>query len=152
VHDWAAYGKEAVFDKYGTALPTDKAVKIWETTWGIIEKAFRYSNDHSASIGEDESLYDYFLKQAEEIFAADGSFIQNEALDTEKGQSITPSNDTGVISDMEVMLDMANMWGAFVGSPIQKQSLKFFFLEECIDGGNAPIYILPSFQDREGFV
>jgi predicted NAD/FAD-dependent oxidoreductase len=28
------------------------------------------------------------------------------------------------------------MWGAFVGSPIQTQSLRFFWLEECIDGEN----------------
>ena len=27
-------------------------------------------------------------------------------------------------------------WGAFVGSPVQNQSLKFFWMEECIDGEN----------------
>lgn len=30
---------------------------------------------------------------------------------------------------------MAQMWGAFVGDPIARQSLKFFWLEECIEGG-----------------
>ena len=28
------------------------------------------------------------------------------------------------------------MWGAYVGSPVERQSLKFFFLEECIEGEN----------------
>ncbi|KAK5150390.1 hypothetical protein LTR16_012680, partial [Cryomyces antarcticus] len=31
---------------------------------------------------------------------------------------------------------MAEMWGAFVGTSIQRQSLKFFWLEECIEGEN----------------
>lgn len=31
---------------------------------------------------------------------------------------------------------MAEMWGSFIGSPITSQSLKFFWLEECIDGEN----------------
>ena len=33
-------------------------------------------------------------------------------------------------------LGMAQMWGAYVGSPVQRQSLKFFWLEECIEGEN----------------
>lgn len=40
--------------------------------------------------------------------------------------------DPQIISDT---LDCAHMWGAFVGDPIERQSLKFFFLEETIDGG-----------------
>ena len=34
-----------------------------------------------------------------------------------------------------LVLQMAQMWGDFVGEPIEKQSLKFFWLEECIEGG-----------------
>jgi hypothetical protein len=34
-----------------------------------------------------------------------------------------------------LILEQAHMWGAFVGDSIERQSLKFFFLEECIDGG-----------------
>jgi predicted NAD/FAD-dependent oxidoreductase len=36
------------------------------------------------------------------------------------------------------------MWGAFVGSPIQRQSLKFFWLEECIDGEN--LFVAGTYQ------
>ena len=35
----------------------------------------------------------------------------------------------------KIVLQMARMWGDFVGEPIEKQSLKFFWLEECIEGG-----------------
>lgn len=40
-------------------------------------------------------------------------------------------------------LECAHMWGAFVGDPIECQSLKFFFLEETIDGGTeCPPFVL----------
>ena len=35
-----------------------------------------------------------------------------------------------------LLLQEAEMWGAFVGGAIQRQSLKFFWLEECIEGEN----------------
>lgn len=35
-----------------------------------------------------------------------------------------------------ILLDDANFWGAYVGSPISRQSLKFYYLEECIEGEN----------------
>ena len=38
-------------------------------------------------------------------------------------------------SESKLVMQMAEMWGAFVGSPWERQSLKFFWLEECIDGG-----------------
>ena len=37
----------------------------------------------------------------------------------------------------KVVLQMAHVWGDFVGEPIEKQSLKFFWLEECIEGGGS---------------
>ncbi|KAK6841752.1 hypothetical protein PG987_002612 [Apiospora arundinis] len=36
----------------------------------------------------------------------------------------------------QFIFQLAEMWGAFIGSPITSQSLKFFWLEECIDGEN----------------
>ena len=45
-------------------------------------------------------------------------------------------NDAETQRNRDTILRMAEMWGAFVGSPIQTQSLKFFWLEECIDGEN----------------
>jgi hypothetical protein len=35
----------------------------------------------------------------------------------------------------KIVMQVSEMWGAFVGSPISRQSLKFFWLEECIEGG-----------------
>ena len=36
---------------------------------------------------------------------------------------------------VKLVLQIARMWGDFVGEPIEKQSLKYFWLEECIEGG-----------------
>ena len=37
--------------------------------------------------------------------------------------------------ERELVLGMSQMWGAYVGDPVDRQSLKFFFLEDCINGG-----------------
>jgi len=34
------------------------------------------------------------------------------------------------------------MWGDFVGEPIEKQSMKYFWLEECIEGGKPATFIV----------
>lgn len=31
------------------------------------------------------------------------------------------------------LLQVASMWGAYIGSPVYRQSLKYFWLEECIE-------------------
>lgn len=80
-----------------------------ELVWGIIGEGFKYSNQHTASIPPERSLMDYF-----------------ESIVKEKGLSDASS---------KLVLQMARMWGDFVGEPIEKQSMKYFWLEECIEGG-----------------
>ena len=36
---------------------------------------------------------------------------------------------------MELVLGMSQMWGAYVGDRVELQSLKYFYLEDCIEGG-----------------
>lgn len=35
----------------------------------------------------------------------------------------------------KIILQMASMWGDYVGESIETQSLKYFWLEDCLDGG-----------------
>ena len=77
--------------------------------WSIISDAFKYSNDFSGTIPPEESLLDFFKTK-----------IKEQGLDARSSKFV---------------LQMARMWGDFVGEPIEKQSLKFFWLEECIEGG-----------------
>jgi hypothetical protein len=114
--DWD--GRQSIFDHLGKQMPEKDANENTELVWEIIESAMRYSNEESATIPAERSLYDYF---------------------EEKVQTMIPGEmegDEDVKKRRETVLKMAEMWGAFVGSPIQSQSLKFFWMEECIDGEN----------------
>lgn len=108
-------GRQSVFDDLGTPMPDKEAAENTEIVWTIIEQAMRYSSEQSATIPADCSLHSFFEEQVEKMFRA-----ANE--EAKKKQ--------------QTILQMAEMWGAFVGSPIQTQSLRFFWLEECIDGEN----------------
>jgi hypothetical protein len=41
--------------------------------------------------------------------------------------------------DQKLILQMGEVWGAFIGDPWDKQSLKYFWLEECLDGGTSDL-------------
>lgn len=111
-------GRQSVFDKLGNQMDVKEAGENSEIIWGIIEQAMKHSEDESASIAANESLFDFFEKKVPEM-------VKKEM-----------EGDTKVDERRETILDMSEMWGAFVGSPIERQSLKFFWLEECIDGEN----------------
>jgi hypothetical protein len=72
----------------------------------------RYSAQNTSTIDPDESLKDFFEKKVFEEFSGEENSDKKKTL-----------------------MQMAETWGAFVGSPVHRQSLKFFWLEECIDGG-----------------
>lgn len=89
--------------------------------WSIIVDAFKYSNQNTKTIDPRRSLHDWFVERLDERFPEDDA----ESKETKR-----------------IVLQMSEMWGAFVGSEIKHQTLKFFWLEECIDGGefeNLPI-------------
>lgn len=111
-------GRQSIFDGSGKRIPSKEAGEISELVWGVIEQAMKHSEDDSASISADESLYDFFKSKVPELIP--------QEMD----------GDKSVGKRRQAVLDMSEMWGAFVGSPIEKQSLKFFWLEECIDGEN----------------
>jgi len=108
-------GRQSVFDHMGNAVSEKEAAENTEIVWSIIERAMKYSNEESGTIPADRSLYDFFEEQVVKMFG---------------------DETAGAQAKRRTILQMAEMWGAFVGSPIQTQSLKFFWLEECIDGEN----------------
>ena len=89
-----------------------ETVKVhYEIVWSIIADAFKYSKETSISIPSNESLMDFFHMK-----------VRGRELDEDSSK---------------LVLAMARIWGDFVGEPIEKQSLKFFWLEECIEGGTS---------------
>lgn len=106
-----------VFDDAGTLLPLDEGERLSTAMWDIIQDAFRHSNALSADIDSRESLADFFAAS-----------IADKIPDTEADAA----------RKRHTLGHMSEMWGAFVGSPVTRQSLKFFWLEECIEGGAWP--------------
>jgi hypothetical protein len=104
--------RQALFDSDGVRRSDEEASDLSAKVWGIIVDAFKYSDENSASIDSKMSLYEYFERRLDE---------ERPALDRRKRDDV---------------LKEAQMWGPFVGDAVGTQSLKFFFLEECVDGGN----------------
>ncbi|KAL2192050.1 FAD/NAD(P)-binding domain-containing protein [Thermothelomyces heterothallicus CBS 203.75] len=104
-----------LFDEDGQLLPSEEGEKYSTMMWNIIEDAFAYSNKHGASIDPSKSLLDFFQEEVVKRI---------------------PDGEEGYQRRRRLLLQMAELWGSFVGSPLSMQSLKFFWLEECIEGEN----------------
>ncbi|KAI0096070.1 FAD/NAD(P)-binding domain-containing protein [Nemania sp. FL0031] len=110
---WTA--KTSVVDEAGKILPVSDAEGYSDMMWDIIGKAFTYSNRNSGTIGVNESLLDFFGKEL---------------------VTRLPENSPDADKKRKIMYQIAEAWGAYVGNHIVSQSLKYFWLEECIDGEN----------------
>lgn len=108
--------RTSVYDELGHLLDDEQGIEITELVWKIIGEAFAYSNEESASIPPEMSLMDFFEAKTKE-------WKLDEATS-------------------KLVLQMAHMWGDFVGESIEKQSLKYFWLEECLDESMLP-YLPP---------
>ncbi|OLN86370.1 putative polyamine oxidase 4 [Colletotrichum chlorophyti] len=104
-----------VFDESGNLLSLEESEHFSGMMWDIVQDAFDYSNKNSATIHPDESLWDFMQHRLEEKI---------------------PDTEDDFARKRAIVLQVAESWGGFVGSPVQKQSLKFFWLEECIEGEN----------------
>ncbi|WDK19892.1 flavin-containing amine oxidoreductase [Colletotrichum graminicola] len=102
-----------VFDEGGELFDLDESEVYSTIMWDIVQDAFKHSNKNSADIHPDESLWDFFQHKVVEKI---------------------PDTDEDHARKRSIVLQVAELWGAFTGSPIETQSLKFFWLEECLDG------------------
>lgn len=98
-----------VYTPTGQVLDNEQATDYFDIIWDIIAEAFKYSNRDCDNIPPHLSLLDFFKQE-----------VCRRELNDEKRSSI---------------LDLAEMWGSFTGDPLNRQSLKWFWLEECLDGG-----------------
>ena len=98
-----------VYGPSGTLISAEKVSAGFDIVWDIIAEAFKYSNENCADIPPNISLKDFFQEK-----------LNARSIDEEERIHI---------------LQLAEMWGAFVGDPWEMQSLKWFWLEECLDGG-----------------
>lgn len=105
-----------VFNEDGELYGLKDGERYSEMMWNIVQAAFKHSNKNSAEIDPSESLLDFFKTTLKEL-------IPESTEDWQRKR--------------DIVLQMADLWGAFVGSPVEAQSLRFFWLEECIEGGKS---------------
>ncbi|KAI1345052.1 FAD/NAD(P)-binding domain-containing protein [Xylariaceae sp. FL0016] len=110
-----SFNRSSVVSETGQLLSPKDGAFYSDMMWDIIGAAFSYSNQHSADIDPQESLWQFFEREVSRRVPQDSS-------DSDRRQKI--------------LYQLAETWGAFVGSHVRKQSLKFFWLEECIEGEN----------------
>ncbi|KAF3490881.1 uncharacterized protein GIQ15_00398 [Arthroderma uncinatum] len=103
-------GPQATFDTAGKQLGPALCTKVADFMWMTIDRAFTLSQKDTANIPPSKSLLDFFKEELEKT-----GFSQLEK---------------------DACLELSKMWGGYIGSPIERQSLKFFYLEECLEGTN----------------
>ncbi|KAK6432071.1 hypothetical protein LTR95_011762 [Oleoguttula sp. CCFEE 5521] len=117
LHSWDEE-HQAVFDAEGLSVDPAEAAEFTRLIWddGLVAAAFKHSNEHGSEIPASTSLSDFFVERAGKLFTD----LDAQAASRKRGR----------------FLQTASMWGAYVGSATDKQSLRFFWLEECIEGEN----------------
>ncbi|MCJ1306777.1 hypothetical protein MMC25_000420 [Agyrium rufum] len=105
------------YDENGKLLDDERTEMLNGVFWGTVADAFKYSNE-SSDIPTTKSLKNYFIDKLHEKDIPD--------------------------EDARMALQMSSMWGGYIGESWEKQSLKFFWLEESIDGGN--LFLASSYQ------
>ncbi|KZF24139.1 FAD/NAD(P)-binding domain-containing protein [Xylona heveae TC161] len=130
LHSWGE--RQSLFDEEGNLVDDQRATHYSEVVWSIIADAFKYSNEHSATIEPSESLMDFFKQKTREA-------VLERSADSKDSATLETLNQ-----ERETILRIAKMWGAFVGSSIERQSLKYFWLEECIEGEN--LFVAGTYQ------
>lgn len=108
LHTWN--GKSQIYDENGQLVESAKADRFSDLVWEIVDEAMKYSEEKGDQIPETQSLSDFFVTRAAEIF---------------------PDRP----EDQNLLLNMSQMWGAYVGHPPNKQSLRFAWMESCCVGG-----------------
>lgn len=112
LHSWNE--AEAIFDQNGQRLPDKESAEGTETFWGIVADAYKHSRQHADVISSQESLLDFVHKKAA------GKFLHDTPADAQRKRDLVHR--------------IAELWGAYVGGSTKGQSLKYFRLEETIEG------------------
>nr|GAT60854.1 predicted protein [Mycena chlorophos] len=111
VHYWN--NREMLFDTDGVLVPAEVTERLSTLLWEIIEDAFKFSEEaHNTNGGKSipahQSLHDYITREA----------------------AVRLSD----LKERDLLIQMSELWGAYVGEPVWRQSLRFAWMEECCGG------------------
>ena len=87
-----------------------------DIVWTILDEGFKYSAEHCGSIPANKSLMGFFRERVE------ASNLQEHVKKN--------------------LLQIVQMWGAMIGTEIERQSFRYFWLEKVIDGGTHTLLIV----------
>ncbi|KAL8830714.1 MAG: hypothetical protein Q9191_001276 [Dirinaria sp. TL-2023a] len=106
IHRW----KEStlLIDGEGYQVARVEANKALSQVWEILERAIEHSTNCSENLPSSASLYNFFESWCNRALQC-GEMTERE---------------------VELVLGMSHMWGAYVGDRVELQSLKFFWLED----------------------
>ncbi|KAK0710668.1 hypothetical protein B0H67DRAFT_583178 [Lasiosphaeris hirsuta] len=111
LHYWN--NKQLIYDSLGRTLPAEQSERLSTLLWEIIEEAFKFSEkardeDGGKGIPSHDSLQDFIRRRAEEVVSDEG--------------------------ERKLLVQISEVFGAYVGEPVGKQSLRFAWMEECCGG------------------
>lgn len=107
---------EKVQIAYSASTQPSSVSTYSDITWEIIEEAFEHSSSYSQGIDSKQSLSDFFLQKLEEKVPNTKANYANERK-------------------RRIIKQMSKTWGTYIGSSADRQSLKFLWLEECLEEG-----------------
>ncbi|KAF2661637.1 flavin-containing amine oxidase [Lophiostoma macrostomum CBS 122681] len=114
----------SIFDCTGKYLDKEAADHQTNEVWRILDEGFEFSDKHSNDISPGKSLADYVKEKVEA-----GEHSPEVARN---------------------VLDHMRMWGAMVGSEIERQSFRFFWLERVIDGDS--LFLASTYKNIADFI
>lgn len=111
--------KEIYFDSDQSIVSPEDTRLAGEFAWETIAEAFKESNAHFRSASEEDipiskSLADFFEEKIARLY----------------GTGTTPEDK----AKANLLKKVSRFFGPFTGQHVENQSLKFFWLEECLDG------------------
>lgn len=100
-----------LYDADGELVEYDRASELQDRTWELFKDSFGYSTSHAGEIPTSASLYQYVRKRIGKLDVSD--------------------------DDRELLVQLAQLWGNYTGSEIQRQSLKYVWTEVVCGGGKS---------------
>lgn len=118
LHEFADQHMSTIFDPQGNMIDQKEADELQVLMWNIVDEAVVYSMEQWRDIDPEKSLLDFCVQRCEEMFGEKGGSVKWKGMDQRR----------------ELLLQMMQMWGTFVGTGVERQSLRFFYLEEAVEG------------------
>lgn len=102
----------SIYDIHGNRLDPDIATQRYDTVWSFLDQAISHSLENSRTVSPHAKMADFFEDK-----------VKHEIHD---------------VDHQRLLRQVVKMWGAFMGNDYENQSLKNFWLEQGLEGGEAP--------------